>query len=102
MYFAIAQLELDLDEARPGSGHDMQKIVDKIRSRFRVSVLGNLSADGTILELSIAAIDRTENDLIQTLDAISKLCEDEGLGRILSEKTLLDHMDTIESNESEN
>lgn len=99
MYFAIVKLVFEDEGATSGDRKDLRTLVEKIRSKFKVAaaMLGENEGDG----LAIAALGSSEERLTQTLDAISDFCEDSGFGRIASEQALMDHMDTLQEDPSQ-
>ena len=94
MYFAVVKISF---ESATDPGFDrkaLRSLSEKIRARFKVCAAAAEAEDmGTIL--AIAALGSSEERLTNTLDAISEFCEASGFGRVASEQTLMDHIDTL-------
>lgn len=85
----------DLDSATGQDDKALRALCDRIRARFKVSVLPNTSSDDGEASIVVAALGRTEERLSRLLDHICDACEESGFGRIESETTLLDHIDNL-------
>jgi len=95
MYFAVMKITFDGGEAS-GSRKDLMAIVEKIRARHRVCAMPcSTSEDDGEAAIAVTSLANSEESLSRQLDAISKLCEEAGIGRIASERTLLDHLDSF-------
>lgn len=101
MYFAVMKITFMVDEddpARESSGlkQDLQALCEKLRTRFRVTVLpGQVSEPGDPPVIAVASLAHSEESLSRQLDSICEFCEGSGFGRIDTERTLLDHIDSF-------
>lgn len=98
MYFAVAKFTFE----QTGKGlsddrKELRNLVEKIRSRFRVScaIVSDEESNGESA-IAVAALASSEEALSRNLDSIAEFCETAGFGRVESEQTLLDHIDAIE------
>ena len=100
---------VDEDEAgKGGTSHsapvkqELQSLVEKLRARFRIAVLpGQIEEPGEAPVITIASLAYSEESLSRQLDSICEFCESSGFGRIDTERTLLDHIDSFGSDEDE-
>ena len=94
MFFAVSKISFAV-ESSSYTGRELHTLVEKIRARFRVCVMAySDTSDATIAITSLAL---SEEALNKQIDQIIELCESSGFGRVASEATLLDSVDSIES-----
>ncbi|NDE15982.1 hypothetical protein EBZ80_13730 [bacterium] len=111
MYFAVMKITFMVDEDEAGKGgtshsapvkQELQSLVEKLRARFRIAVLpGQIEEPGEAPVIAIASLAYSEESLSRQLDSICEFCESSGFGRIDTERTLLDHIDSFGSDEDE-
>lgn len=102
MYFAVAKLTFDIDEHTANERKDLNALVEKVRSRFKVCVQPMVSdKDHGFLGMAVASLGQTEERLSQQVDAIAEFVEESGFGRVAKEETLIDHVDSFGDNASE-
>ena len=111
MYFAVMKITFMVDEDESGTGgtshsspvkQELQSLVEKLRARFRIAVLpGQIEEPGEPPVIAIASLAYSEESLSRQLDSICEFCESSGFGRIDTERTLLDHIDSFGSDEDE-
>lgn len=111
MYFAVMKITFMVDEDEAGKGgtshsapvkQELQSLVEKLRARFRIAVLpGQIEEPGEAPVITIASLAYSEESLSRQLDSICEFCESSGFGRIDTERTLLDHIDSFGSDEDE-
>ncbi len=81
---------------------ELQSLVEKLRARFRITVLpGQIEYPGEAPVIAIASLAYSEESLSRQLDSICEFCESSGFGRIDTERTLLDHIDSFGSDEDD-
>ena len=100
MYFAVMKLGFDEEHREIRDLKTMKSISEKVRSRFKVNVLCSNSPSAAF-EIVISALSLREEKLNNLLDTIEDFLENEGIGRITSESTLMDHVDNIEEFEQD-
>jgi len=111
LYFAVMKITFMVDEDEAGKGgtshsapvkQELQSLVEKLRARFRIAVLpGQIEEPGEAPVITIASLAYSEESLSRQLDSICEFCESSGFGRIDTERTLLDHIDSFGSDEDE-
>ncbi len=107
MYFAIMKITFMIDDDLPGvagprSKQDLHALVEKLRARFRIAVLpGQLSGPGEPPVIAISSLAHSEESLARQLDSICEFCESSGFGRIDTERTLMDHVDSFSDDDDE-
>lgn len=101
MFFAVMKITFAVDETNAGQDvtslrHDLQSLTEKLRSRFRIAVLPQqVESAGDTPVIGVASLAHSEEALSRQLDAICEFCESSGFGRIETERTLLDHVDSF-------
>lgn len=97
MYFAVVKLTFESQGKSAIDRKEVRSLVEKLRARFKVcaSVCEEDESQGAT-SIAVATLGSTEERLTQSLDAISEFCESHGIGRIESEQTLMDHIDSIQ------
>jgi uncharacterized protein YlxP (DUF503 family) len=107
LYFAVMKItfmveEDNPDQTSPAVKRDLQALVEKLRARFRVAILpGQVEDSGDAPVLAVASLAHSEEALSRQLDSICEFCESSGFGRIDTERTLLDHIDSFGSDEED-
>lgn len=96
MYFAVAKFVFEHEML---SGHERKELyglVERIRSKFKVCVKPSqeFQREGEP-SLVIASLSVSETELNKELDAIADFCENSGFGRIASEVSFMDHLDSL-------
>jgi hypothetical protein len=99
MYFCISKLVFDFDVRLQPDDRELKALAEKIRKRFKVVAKPVALTDSGEIAMALAGLDRSQERLSRTLDEISELCEQAGLGRIDREICLMDHFDNIEDYE---
>ena len=97
MYFAVVKITFEFDPEAPAPDRkDLHSVVEKIRNRFRVTVLpcSTVEEDG-VTAIAYTSLAHSEESLSKQLDAIAQFCEDAGFGRIADEAVLMDHIENI-------
>ena len=95
MFFALAKISIDRDSETSHDGKIMAAVSEKIRKRFRVSATCTMPHQDCHFLISFFA--ENEMKTTQKLDAIYQFIENEGVGRILSENSVVDHIDTLDT-----
>ncbi len=98
--FAVDEEAPDLE--RSNLKQELQSLVEKIRSRFRVAIMsGQMESTADAPVIAVASLAHSEESLARQLDSICEFCESSGFGRIDSERTLLDHIDSFGEDDDE-
>jgi len=102
MYFAVMKVTLEVTTPEFPTRKDLTALVEKIRGKHRVAcmVVSSLEDEGTPA-IAVAGLANSEESLSRQLDSIVNLCEEAGLGRVESENTLLDHLDSFADTEED-
>jgi uncharacterized protein YlxP (DUF503 family) len=98
MFFAVAKFAFEpAGKSLSDDRKELRNLVEKIRSRFKVScaIVSEEDDEGTTA-IAIAALGGSEEALSRTLDGVAEFCETAGFGRVESEQTLLDHISALE------
>lgn len=97
MYYAIVKLVFDIDTTTKADHSEFYKVTNKIKSRFKISVLSSLEIAKRTNSYYIvfAILDKTPQSISAKIDKIISICEEQGIGRIISEKSVLDHIETL-------
>jgi uncharacterized protein YlxP (DUF503 family) len=97
MYFVITRLTFDPNSISGQDGRSIGNLARKIRERFGVAISpnGDPARDGEAM-LVIAAVGDREDKLSRTIDSIVKFCEEDGFGRIESENSFMEHIDSLD------
>lgn len=107
MYFAVMKITFMIEDERPTVDssklkHDLQALVEKLRARFRIAVLpGQVGGPGEPPVVTVASLAHSEESLGRQLDSICEFCESSGFGRIDTERTLMDHVDSFSDDDDD-
>lgn len=96
MYFAVAKFIFEHESLDGNDRKELYGLVEKIRSRFKVCVKpsSEFQKDGEP-SLVIASLSGSATELNKELDAIADFCENSGFGRIETEVSFMDHLDSL-------
>ncbi|MBC7661428.1 MAG: hypothetical protein H7249_17165 [Chitinophagaceae bacterium] len=95
MFFAVSKLTFET-QAKPRDARDLAALVEKLRTRFRISVeIADEFHKGGDAGVIVAALHKDEMKLSSLIDAVSDACEDSGFGRIQSENTILEDFESF-------
>ena len=97
MYFAVVKITFEFDPEAPAPDRkDLHNMVEKIRSRFRVTVMpcNTVEEDG-VTAIAYTSLAHSEESLNKQMDAIATFCEEAGFCRIADEAVLMDHIEII-------
>lgn len=97
MYYAISKFIFESDYTTKDDAKLLKSLTEKIQTRFKVCAksLSDIN-NGCIPTIVIAALDSSEQKLNQRLDQIAIFLEESGYGRLYSESTILDHIDSYD------
>jgi uncharacterized protein YlxP (DUF503 family) len=95
MYFAVMKLTFAATMDSEKDRKDLKALAEKLRARFKICCAPCGVEEGGVASLAITALSGSENQLSHTLDEIAIFCETSGFGRIESESTLLDDIQSI-------
>ena len=93
MFFTVSKICFSAENKTPLIARDLHSLVEKIRARFRVCVTAY--PDTHEIAIAITSLALTEEALNKQIDQVIEFCESSGLGRVISESTLLDDVDSI-------
>lgn len=95
MYFVVSKLTFE-KQVTSRDARDLSALVDKLRSRFKISVqIAEEFQKSNVAAIVIAAVHPQENTLNQMVDEIVDLCENSGFGRVESENTIFEDFDSF-------
>ncbi len=97
MHFFVSKISFSVESPSQNLGRDLHSLVEKIRARFRVAVTAFPSHAEVAIAITSLAL--TEEALNKQLDQIIEFCESSGFGRVASEASLIDDVDSIEKPE---
>lgn len=103
MYFAVVKIIFEHEPGSPTPDRkELAAFLDKMRARFRVTTMAysNAQEDGQT-SIAYTSLAHSEESLTKQLDAIAAFCEEQGLGRIADEAVLMDHIDSIGENDTD-
>lgn len=97
MYFGILKIQMDSETLNDLSYQHAVTICENIRSRFKVAAKPYQEKPSDIaLSIIVAMLAKTQDKMNRECDEILNLIETKGLGRILNDVLLVDHIDSIE------
>jgi uncharacterized protein YlxP (DUF503 family) len=98
MFYGISRLTFETESITQADSKMLGSLVESLRGRFKVSVK-RIEEHGKNGELGIviAVLAHNPQEINRQLDKISEYCENFGLGRIMSEQTIVDLIDSDES-----
>lgn len=102
MYFAISHIFIEVESHPSGDStldRDLKQLAEKIRSRFKVCAAYTTTPGADANGIAVAALGPHEERLSRQLDAIVEFCEQSGIGRVINEQALIDHIDNIDHND---
>ncbi len=77
-----------------------RSLCERIRSRYKALAKPyQPGSDPLSLNIAVVLLGRTQEKLNQQRDEILNFIETNGLGRVLEDKTFIDHIDSIDSDE---
>ena len=94
MYYCIAEIELDLDEVTSYDGKILSSLCQKIRQRHKVSCQHGQQHDSDA-SIFVCFFTQSEMQAGQALDKILITIENEGMGRIKTEHSIIEHTESI-------
>ena len=96
MYFAVTKIVFESDGRLDTDYREITSLAVKLQTKFKVSVqVSHSFKEDGIPMLVIASLGKTENHISRQIDRMVEYCELSGFGRVGSERTLLDHIDSI-------
>lgn len=101
MFFSVSKLVFDVDTITGSESKDLNSLCEKIQSRFHVIAKPFSKGQDAGTAIAVSTLFGTEKKISEILDDIVELCEESGFGRVDSEHTLLEHVNTIEEFEDE-
>ena len=94
MYYGISKLNFEGDEQTKDDARLLSNLVESLRKRFKICAMVSPQFHKTgTLGVVVALLGVNEQEISKQLDAVAAYCESFGLGRISSEKALIDGID---------
>ena len=93
MFYGISKIVFE-GHSLQNDKRDLYSLTEKVKKKFNASVKipSEFKKTGSPI-LMIAVLENEEANINRTLDKIIDLCEDSGMGRVISEKAMIDFID---------
>ena len=93
MFYGISKIVFEGHSVQ-NDKRDLHSLMEKIKKKFNASVKipSDFKKTGSPT-LMVAILENEESSINRILDKIVDVCEDSGMGRVMSEKAMIDFID---------
>lgn len=96
MYYAVIEIKLQFELSLSHDRKMVSSLCQKIRTKFKVSCAANYSDEAqSEIGILFSLFSTQQQKLDLTIDQIIQTIESEGLGRIINERGISEHIDAL-------